>query len=62
MKYLIVLFASLALISCTNQKPNKSQNVMQGEADPSYAIMKNVNDNNRMIGNTISTIPNPSPR
>jgi|GEM_PF-5398093 len=62
MKYLIILFASFALIACTNQKPNKSQSVMQGEGDPSYAIMKNVNDTNQMISNTVSRIPDPPVR
>lgn len=60
MKYLIFLFAALALMSCTNQKTNKSKEVMQADSDPSYAIMKNISDNNRAIASDVSRIPNPS--
>lgn len=57
MKYLVILLASVALIACTNQKTNKSKEVMQADGDPSYVISKNINDNNRMITNTVSTLP-----
>jgi len=71
-KYLIVLFASLALMACTNQSNNQSTNqnnnqsnnkskeVVQADGDPSYAIMKTINDTNRNIANTTSSIPTPS--
>lgn len=59
MKYLVILFAALALIGCSNQKNTKSKEVMQADGDPSYAIMRTVNDTNRNIASTVSTLPNP---
>ncbi|HJD67989.1 MAG TPA: hypothetical protein LFV66_06095 [Rickettsia endosymbiont of Bembidion lapponicum] len=62
MKYLIILFAALTLIGCSNQKNTKSKKVMQADGDPSYAIMRTVNDTNRNIASTVSTVPNPTVR
>ncbi|HJD62813.1 MAG TPA: hypothetical protein LFW14_04535 [Rickettsia endosymbiont of Degeeriella rufa] len=59
MKYLIILFAALALTGCSNQKNTKSKEVIQDDGDPSYAIMRTVNDTNRNIASTVSTLPNP---
>ncbi|HJD61400.1 MAG TPA: hypothetical protein LFV90_04505 [Rickettsia endosymbiont of Columbicola hoogstraali] len=62
MKYLIILFAALALTGCSNQKNTKSKEVIQDDGDPSYAIMRTVNDTNRNIASTVSTLPNPPVR
>lgn len=58
-KYLIILFASLALMACTNQKTNKSKVVTDADGDASYAIMRNIDDTNRNIGNNVARLPNP---
>lgn len=58
-KYLIILFAALALMACANQKTDKSKVVTDADGDASYAIMKNIDNTNRTIGNNISRIPNP---
>ncbi|WP_341792501.1 hypothetical protein [Rickettsia endosymbiont of Gonocerus acuteangulatus] len=62
MKYLIILFAALALTGCSNQKNTKSKEVIQADGDPSYAIMRTVNNTNRSIASTVSTVPNPPVR
>ncbi|WP_395477681.1 hypothetical protein [Rickettsia endosymbiont of Pantilius tunicatus] len=62
MKYLVILFTAFALIGCANQKTTKSKEVVQADGDPSYAIMRTVNDTNRNIASTVSTLPNPAPR
>lgn len=59
MKYLIVLFASFALMGCATQKTGKSKEIVEVNGDPSYAIMKTIDNTNRNIGNTISNTPNP---
>lgn len=59
MKYLVILFTAFVLIGCANQKTTKSQEVVQSDGDPSYAIIRTVNDTNRNIASTVSTLPNP---
>ncbi|MCZ6901619.1 MAG: hypothetical protein O7C59_11985 [Rickettsia endosymbiont of Ixodes persulcatus] len=56
-RYLIVLFASIALIGCTGQKTTKSKEVVELDGDPSYAIMKAIDNTNRNIANTTSQLP-----
>lgn len=53
-RYLIILFASIALIGCTGQKTTKSKEVVELDGDPSYAIMKTIDNTNRNIANTTS--------
>ncbi|HJD55089.1 MAG TPA: hypothetical protein LFW21_00155 [Rickettsia endosymbiont of Pyrocoelia pectoralis] len=59
MKYLMILLAALALTACANQKTDKSKAVIDADGDASYAIMRNIDDTNRTIGNNIARIPNP---
>ncbi len=59
MKYLVILFTAFTLIGCANQKNTKSKEVVQVDGDPSYAIMRTVNDANSNIASTVSTLPNP---
>ncbi|GAA5252462.1 hypothetical protein [Candidatus Rickettsia kedanie] len=56
-RYLIILFASVALIGCTGQKTTKSKEVVELDSDPSYAIMKTIDNTNRNIANTTSSLP-----
>ncbi|MFP3012421.1 MAG: hypothetical protein ACEY3D_05675 [Rickettsia sp.] len=56
-RYLIILFASIALIGCTGQKTMKSKEVVELDGDPSYAIMKTIDNTNRNIANTTSSLP-----
>ncbi|WP_041816839.1 hypothetical protein [Rickettsia akari] len=56
-RYLIILFASIALVGCTCQKTTKSKEVLELDGDPSYAIMKTIDNTNRNIANTTSSIP-----
>ncbi|WP_032138646.1 MULTISPECIES: hypothetical protein [Rickettsia] len=56
-RYLIILFASIALIGCTGQKTTKSKEVVELDGDPSYAIMKTIDNINRNITNTTSSLP-----
>ncbi|KHO02981.1 hypothetical protein RFEPED_0008 [Rickettsia felis str. Pedreira] len=56
-RYLIILFASIALIGCTGQKTTKSKEVVELDGDPSYAIMKTIDNTNRNIANTTSSLP-----
>ncbi|MCX4083971.1 hypothetical protein N7281_03715 [Rickettsia hoogstraalii] len=56
-RYLIILFASIALIGCTGQKTTKSKEVVELDGDPSYAIMKTIYNTNRNIANTTSSLP-----
>lgn len=56
-RYLIILFASIALIGCAGQKTTKSKEVVELDGDPSYAIMKTIDNTNRNIANTNSSLP-----
>jgi len=56
-RYLIILFASIALVGCVGQKTTKSKEVVELDGDPSYAIMKTIDNTNRNIANTTSSIP-----
>ncbi|MCC8406962.1 MAG: hypothetical protein LN546_00240 [Rickettsia endosymbiont of Ecitomorpha arachnoides] len=56
-RYLIILFASIALIGCAGQKTTKSKEVVELDGDPSYAIMKTIDNTNRNIANTTSSLP-----
>ncbi|HJD60241.1 MAG TPA: hypothetical protein LFW20_06325 [Rickettsia endosymbiont of Omalisus fontisbellaquei] len=55
-RYLIILFASVALIGCAG-KTTKSKEVVELDGDPSYAIMKTIDNTNRNIANTTSSLP-----
>ena len=56
-RYLIILFASITLIGCAGQKTTKSKEVVELDGDPSYAIMKTIDNTNRNIANTTSSLP-----
>ncbi|WP_347938791.1 hypothetical protein [Rickettsia oklahomensis] len=56
-RYLIVLFASITLISCTCQKTTNSKEVVAPDGDPNYAILKKIDNTNRNIANTTSQLP-----
>ncbi|WP_241773659.1 hypothetical protein [Rickettsia asembonensis] len=62
MRYLIILFASIALIGCTGQKTTKSKEVVELDGDPSYTIMKTIDNTNRNIANTTSSLPSTTVR
>ncbi|ABV73488.1 hypothetical protein A1E_02720 [Rickettsia canadensis str. McKiel] len=56
-RYLIVLFVSIALIGCNGQKTTQSKEVVELDGDPNYLIMKTIDNTNRNIYNTTSQIP-----
>ncbi|AFC73103.1 hypothetical protein [Rickettsia montanensis] len=56
-RYLMILFASIALIGCTGQKTTKPKEVVELDGDPSYAIMQTIDSTNRNIANTTSSLP-----
>ncbi|BDU60671.1 hypothetical protein FLA4_10810 [Candidatus Rickettsia kotlanii] len=61
-RYLIILFASIALIGCAGQKTTKPKKVVELDGDPSYAIMQTIDSTNRNIASTTSSLPSTSVR
>ena len=50
-RYLIILFASIALIGCAGNAI-QSKEVVELDCDPSYSIMKTIDNTNRNVANT----------